>query len=286
MKPAAFEYHAPRTIEEALALLHEHQDEAKVLAGGQSLVPAMNFRLARPAVLVDIAHLPGLDRIDQSHADHVAVGARVRHLDLEHNTIGGPLGRLFAETGRWVGHYPIRVRGTFGGSLAHADPAAEWCALACALDAEMHCRSAGGSRVISAGDFFEQMAFTTSLEPGELLETVRLPRLSDAWGVGIAEFARRWGDFAVVLAIAAVEREGDGIAGARIALGGVAGGPVRARNAEAALNGRPATAETIAAAAAAAAGEVNPTGDIHGSGDYRRDLVRAMVTRALDQALA
>ena len=286
MKPAAFEYHAPRTVEEALSLLHEHQDEAKVLAGGQSLVPAMNFRLARPAVLVDITPVPGLDRIDVADPASVTVGARVRHLDLEHNTISGPLGRLLARTGRWVGHYPIRVRGTFGGSLAHADPAAEWCALACALDAEIHCRSASGSRVVGASDFFEQMAFTTCLEPDELLVGVRLPRLSDSWGVGMAEFARRWGDFAIVLAIAAVERDGDSISRARIALGGVAGGPVRASNAEAALSGRPATAEAVGAAAAAAAEEVDPTGDIHGSADYRRDLVRAMVTRALDQALA
>ncbi len=286
MKPAAFEYHAPRTLEEVLALLHEHQDEAKVLAGGQSLVPAMNFRLARPAVLVDIAHVPDLDRIEATDPSGVTIGARVRHLDLEHNTIGGPLGSLFASTGRWVGHYPIRVRGTFGGSLAHADPAAEWCALACALDAEIHCQSAGGSRVVSASDFFEGWAFTTSLRPDELLVRARLPRLGESSGVGVAEFARRWGDFAIVLAVTAVERDGDSIAGARIALGGVAGGPVRASNAEAALNGRPATAETVAAAAAAAADEVDPTGDIHGSADYRRDLVRAMVTRALDQALA
>ena len=286
MKPAAFEYHAPRSVEEALSLLREHQDEAKVLAGGQSLVPAMNFRLARPAVLVDIAHLPGLDRIDDSDPDHVTVGSRVRHLDLEHNTVAGPLGRLFSQAGRWVGHYPIRVRGTFGGSLAHADPAAEWCALACALDAEMHCRSADGSRVVSVGEFFEGWAFTTSLAPDELLMDVRLRRLGDSWGVGVAEFARRWGDFAIVLAIAAVERDGDRIADTRIALGGVAGAPVRASNAEAALNGRPATAETVAAAAQAAAEEVDPTGDIHGSADYRRDLVRAMVTRALDRALA
>ena len=286
MKPAAFEYHAPRTVEEALSLLHEHQDEAKVLAGGQSLVPAMNFRLARPALLVDIAHLPDLDRIEATDPGSVTIGARVRHLDLEHNTISGPLGRLLARTGRWVGHYPIRVRGTFGGSLAHADPAAEWCALACALDAEIHCRSTSGSRVVSASDFFEQMAFTTCLEPDEMLVGARLPRLSDSWGVGMAEFARRWGDFAIVLAIAAVERDGDSISRARIALGGVAGGPVRASNAEAALSGRPVTAETVGAAAAAAAEEVDPTGDIHGSADYRRDLVRAMVTRALDQALA
>ena len=286
MKPAAFEYHAPRTVEEALSLLHEHQDEAKVLAGGQSLVPAMNFRLARPAVLVDIAHLPDLDRIEATDPGSVTIGARVRHLDLEHNTISGPLGRLLARTGRWVGHYPIRVRGTFGGSLAHADPAAEWCALACALDAEIHCRSTSGSRVVDASDFFEQMAFTTCLEPDEMLVGARLPTLGDWWGVGMAEFARRWGDFAIVLAIAAVERDGDSISRARIALGGVAGGPVRASNAEAALSGRPAIAEAVGAAAAAAAEEVDPTGDIHGSADYRRDLVRAMVTRALDQALA
>ena len=286
MKPAAFAYHAPRTLEEALGLLHEHQDEAKVLAGGQSLVPAMNFRLARPEVLVDIAGVPDLDRIDEADPASVTIGARVRHLDLEHNTIAGPLGSLIASTGRWVGHYPIRVRGTFGGSLAHADPAAEWCALACALDAEIHCRSMSGSRTVGARDFFEQMAFTTCLEPDELLVGVRLPRLGDSWGVGMAEFARRWGDFAIVLAVTAVERDGDSITDARIALGGVAGGPVRAANAEAVLAGRPATAETVAAAAAAAADEVDPTGDIHGSADYRRDLVRTMVTRALDQALA
>ncbi len=286
MKPAAFEYHAPRTVEEALHLLREHQDDAKVLAGGQSLVPAMNFRLARPAVLVDVGLLSEFEGVEQSDPDHVTIGARVRHLDLEHNTIGGPLGQLLAETARWVGHYPIRVRGTFGGSLAHADPAAEWCALACALDAEMHCRSLSGSRVIEAGDFFEQMIFTTSLEADELLERVRLPRLGDAWGVGVAEFARRWGDFAIVLAIAAVERDGDSISRARIALGGVGGGPVRASHAEAALTGRPLAAETIDAAAGTAAEEVDPTGDIHGSADYRRDLVRAMVKRALAQALA
>ena len=286
MKPASFEYHAPRAVEEALALLREHQDEAKVLAGGQSLVPAMNFRLARPAVLVDIGHLDELDRIDESDPASVTIGARVRHLDLERNTISGPLGRLLAETGRWVGHYPIRVRGTFGGSLAHADPAAEWCALACALDAEMHCRSASGSRVVDAADFFEGMIFTTSLADDEMLERVRLPRLGDAWGVGVAEFARRLGDFAIVLAVAAVERDGDGIASARIALGGVGGGPVRARNAETTLSGQPSTPEAVAAAAAAAADEVDPTGDIHGSADYRRDLVRAMVSRALRQALA
>lgn len=286
MKPAAFEYHAPRTLEEALGLLAEHQDEAKVLAGGQSLVPAMNFRLARPAVLVDIAHVPDLDLIDEADPGSVTIGARVRHLDLEHNTIAGPLGSLIASTGRWVGHYPIRVRGTFGGSLAHADPAAEWCALACALDAEIHCRSATSGRTVGAGDFFEQMAFTTCLEPDELLVGVQLPWLDDSWGVGMAEFARRWGDFAIVLAVAAVERDGDSIASARIALGGVAGGPVRATDAEALMTGRPATVETAAAAAAAAAEEVDPTGDIHGSADYRRDLVRTMVTRALDQALA
>ena len=285
MKPAPFEYFAPDTVEEALSLLHEHGDEAKVLAGGQSLVPAMNFRLARPAVIVDIGRLGELAAIDDSDPDTVAVGARVRHLDLERNDIGGPLGRLLADTARWVGHYPIRVRGTFGGSLAHADPAAEWCVLARALDAEMGCRSADGARTVSAADFFE-MVFTTALEPNELLERVTLPRLGDSFGVGMAEFARRFGDFAIVLAVAAVDRDGEGVRSARIALGGVEGRPMRAAAAEQALAGAEAGPDAIAAAAAAAADEVDPVGDIHGSPEYRRDLVRAMVTRALQQALA
>lgn len=285
MKPAPFAYFAPDTVEEALALLHEHGDEAKVLAGGQSLVPAMNFRLARPAVIVDIGRLGELAAIDDSDPGAVTVGARVRHLDLERNGIGGPLGRLLADTARWVGHYPIRVRGTFGGSLAHADPAAEWCVLARALDAEMGCRSADGARTVAAADFFE-MVFTTALEPHELLERVTLPRLPESWGVGVAEFARRYGDFAIVLAVAAVDRDGEGMRSARIALGGVEGRPARAEAAEQVLAGADVSPDAIAAAAAAAAEGVDPVGDIHGSPEYRQDLVRAMVTRALKQALA
>ena len=290
MKPAAFEYHAPRTLDEALWLLHEHQDEAKVLAGGQSLVPAMNFRLARPAVIVDIAHLGELATIapdDTAGRGGVLIGARVRHIDLERNRIGGPLGRLLAGTARWVGHYPIRVRGTFGGSLAHADPAAEWCAVACALDAEIHCRRVGSTRTIAARDFFEGMVFTTRLRDDELIERVWLRRLDAGCGVGVAEFSLRHGDFALVLAVAVLERhDGNRIGSARIALGGVAGGPVRASGAEECLAGRAATPEVVAEAAALAAADVNPTADIHGSTQYRRDLVRAMVTRALNQALA
>jgi len=284
MKPATFEYFAPRSVEETLHLLHEHRDDVKVLAGGQSLVPTMNFRLARPAVLVDIGKLDELTAIDDGEPESVTVGARVRHLELERNSIGGPLGRLLSETAKWVGHYPIRVRGTFGGSLAHADPAAEWCVLACALDAQMHCRSVDGRRTIPAADFFE-MFFTTALKPNELLERVTLPRLAPGDGVGIAEFARRSGDFAIVAAVAAVERDGEQIRKARIALGGVGGRPVRAVGAEQVLTGRVPAPDAVASAAAAAEAEVTPTGDIHGSSQYRRDLVRAMVTRALEQAL-
>lgn len=273
-------------MEEALELLHEHQDDAKVLAGGQSLVPAMNFRLARPAVLVDIANLAALETIDCSDPASVTVGARVRHLDLERNTIGGPLGRLLAEAGSLVGHYPIRVRGTFGGSLAHADPAAEWCALACALDAEMHCRSVSGRRVVAARDFFEGMIFTTSLAADELLTGVHLPRLGGGHTVGVAEFSRRWGDFAVVVVVAVLESAGDRISEARIALGGVAGGPVRAAGAEQVLAGEAPTESVIAAAAEVAAADVEPTSDIHGSAEYRRDLVRTLVVRAVHRALA
>ena len=285
MKPAAFQYFAPRSVEEAIQLLDEYRDDVKVLAGGQSLVPTMNFRLARPAVIVDIANLGELAAIDDEDPSTVTIGARVRHLDLERNTIGSPLGRLLASTARWVGHYPIRVRGTFGGSLAHADPAAEWCVLACALDAEIHCRSIDGPRTIPIGDFFE-MVFTTTLEPHELLERVTVPRLTGRHGVGVAEFARRSGDFAIVMAVAVLDRDGDRIRDARIALGGVGGRPVRATGAEQALAGARADAATIAAAAGAAAAGVEPTGDIHGSPQYRRDLVKVMVTRAVEQALA
>lgn len=293
MKPARFAYTAPDDLEGVLEALDRFGDEAKVLSGGQSLVPMMNFRLARPEVIVDIAGVGGLDGMSRTNGT-LTVGARVIHARLEAPTVtapdgrseplGGALGSLLPAVARYVGHLPIRVRGTFGGSIAHADPAAEWCILARTLEAEMVALRMGGERTIAAGDFFETV-FTTALAPEELLVAVRLPILGDDWRTGFCEFSRRAGDFAVVAAMTAVRLEltTGTIAEARIGVGGVAGVPVRLPGAEATLVGEAPGAELHEAAAAAAAAEVDPVGDLHGSAAYRRDLVRAMVARALAQ---
>ena len=293
MKPARFAYVAPDSIEDVLDALDRFGDEAKVLSGGQSLVPMMNFRLARPEVIVDIGRVGGLDGMSVVNGS-LTVGARVIHARLEAPTgamadgrtepLGGVLGSLLPEVARFVGHLPIRARGTFGGSIAHADPAAEWCILARTLDAEMVALRRGGERVIAAADFFETV-FTTALEPEELLAAVHLPILGDDWRAGFCEFSRRAGDFAVVAAMTAVRLDPatGAISEARIGVGGVAGVPVRLPAAEATLVGEVPGAEVHAAAAEVAAGEVDPAGDLHGSAAYRRDLVRAMVARALAQ---
>ena len=279
MKPPPFRYEAPETLEEALALLAEHGDEAKVLAGGQSLVPMMNFRLARPEVVVDIGRVPDLDRIRTTDG-HVVIGTKVRHRELEHPPFAGPLGSLVSRAAHHVGHLPIRLRGTFGGSLAHADPAAEWCILARALDAQVRVRGPSSERVVDAGDFFETV-FTTVLEPDEIVTEVVLPHLDDRWRTGLSELSRRAGDFAIVAVMSAIRVDDDRITDARIAVGGVAGTPVRLPEAERELIGAAPTAEAFATAAAAGAAAVDPAGDIHGSGEYRRDLVRVLTERAL-----
>ena len=293
MKPARFAYTAPETLEGALGALGSFGDEAKVLSGGQSLVPMMNFRLARPEVIVDICKVGGLDGLTLGDG-MLTVGARVVHARLEapvvttpggrSEPLGGVLGSLLPSMARYVGHLPIRVRGTFGGSVAHADPASEWCILARTLDAEMVAERLEGRRSIAAADFFET-TFTTSLTDEELLTAVRIPVLGDDWRVGFGEFSRRAGDFAVVAAMTAVrlDRSTGTVTEARIGLGGVSGVPVRAATAEAALLGHEPGADLHAAVAEIAAGEVDPVGDLHGSAAYRRDLVRALVVRALAQ---
>ncbi|MCY3951807.1 MAG: FAD binding domain-containing protein [bacterium] len=293
MKPARFAYTAPETVDGVLDALEQFGDEAKVLAGGQSLVPMMNFRLARPEVIVDIGKVGGLDDMSLANGT-LTVGARVVHARLEapgvstpagqSEPLGGVLGSLLPAVARFVGHLPIRVRGTFGGSIAHADPAAEWCILARTLDAKMVALRKGGRRTIGAGEFFETV-FTTALEPEELLVAVHLPALGDDWRTGFCEFSRRAGDFAVVAAMSALRLDPvtGQVAEARIGVGGVAGVPVRLPAAESTLVGETPSGDLFAAAAAVAAGEVDPVGDLHGSAAYRRDLVRAMVARALAQ---
>ena len=284
MKPAAFEYRAPRSIAEALDLLAEHGDEAKVLAGGQSLVPAMNFRLARPSVLVDINRIGELDRLGAADGK-LRIGALTRHVAFEKRVAEGPLGALLAEVVRYIGHLPIRVRGTFAGSLAHADPAAEWCLVAATLDAVIVARSRAGERSIGAQDFFQSI-LTTSLRPDEVLAEVRLPVLDSSWRFGFAEFSRRAGDFALGMALVLLRLEGGRIAEARIGVGGAGDRPLRIAAAEQALSGSKPGPEAFGEAARIAAAAVDPFEDIHASVAYRRDLVRAMTRRALQRAAA
>lgn len=280
MKPAAFDYLRPDSLAEALAELAADPDETKVLAGGQSLVPMMNFRLARPGRLLDINRLPDLAGT-RAEGGRVHVGALTRHLALQNTRLQGPLGGLLRRSAANVGHLPIRTRGTFGGSLAHCDAASEWCLVARLLDAEVTAQStARGVRVIPAADFFHS-TFTTALEPDEILTSVSLPALDDTWTTGIAEFARRAGDFAIVAATGAVRVVDGQVAEARVCLGGVHETPWRSAAAEEVLVGREWTADAVRAAAEAAAEEVHPPTDAHGDGDYRRDLVRALLPRAL-----
>jgi aerobic carbon-monoxide dehydrogenase medium subunit len=284
MKPAAFDYHAPRSVDEAVELLAAHGDDAKVLAGGQSLVPAMNFRLARPAVLVDINRIAELDFCIASDGA-LRIGALTRHVRFERPVTDGPLGPLLADVVRYVAHLPIRVRGTFTGSLAHADPAAEWCVVATTLDAEIRARGPDGERSIPAAAFFRSI-LTTSLRPDELITEVRLPALGPDWRFGFAEFSRRAGDFALSMALAALRLDGGRIAEARIGVGGAGDRPLRISEAEQVLQGTVPGPEALAEAGAIAAAAVDPFEDLHASVAYRRDLVRVMTKRALERALA
>lgn len=283
MKPAAFRYHVPRSKPEILALLAQHGADGKILAGGQSLVPAMNFRLARPAVLIDINRVPGLDDI-RVEGTQLRIGALSRHAAFEQSVTGGPLGTLLPQVAACIAHTPIRARGTFGGSLAHADPAAEWCALSLALGAELVLEREGGQRAVAASAFFTTI-FTTALQPDELLTEIRLPLFDGSWGCGFAEFSRRAGDFALALAVAAVRLDGGRIQEARIALGGVGPTPVLAPAAVAVLTGAGPTEALFCQASEAAAAALNPDSDIHASAEYRRDLAAAMLRRALRQAV-
>lgn len=282
MKPAQFTYFRPATLDEALRLLAEDPDESKVLAGGQSLVPIMNFRLGRPGRLVDINRISGLSGVhveDQA----VRIGALTRHRALERSTLAGPLGELLRRSATLVGHVPIRTRGTFGGSLAHSDAASEWCLVAVLLDAEITARSAArGARTVPAADFF-QMMFSTALEPDEILTDVRLPDLHENYRVGIAEFARRAGDFAIVAATSAVRVDAGVVTDARVCLGGVAEVPFRSAAAEASLLGSKWGPDAVDAAVSAAAAEVSPPSDAHGDSEFRRDLVIAQLRRSLLQ---
>ncbi|MBW3571668.1 MAG: xanthine dehydrogenase family protein subunit M [Gemmatimonadetes bacterium] len=284
MKPAPFEYHRPDSVDEALALLAEHGYDAKLLAGGQSLVPAMNFRLAAPAVLIDLNRIPGLDGIAEADGG-VRIGAMTRQRAAERSATVASRVPLLAETLPYVAHAQIRNRGTIGGSIAHADPAAELPAVMLALDARFHLRGPGGTRVVSAGDFFTGL-FGTALEAEEMLVEVEVAPAAPRTGWAFDEVSRRHGDFALAGIAATVQVDDEGrCTGARIALLSVGDGPVLATQAAAALVGQaPTDAAVRAAAEAAAQRDVDPPGDIHASPAYRRQLVDVLVRRVLPRA--
>jgi carbon-monoxide dehydrogenase medium subunit len=284
MKPAPFAYFKPASVSEALGVLSENQADCKILAGGQSLVPAMNFRLLRPAVLIDINELTELSQIKAS-GESLSIGALTRHAAFHKSVVRGPLGQLLTKVVRHIAHFPIRQRGTFGGSLAHADPAAEWCLVATTLGAEIVVRSHRGERVVPSRTFFRG-TFTTDLAADEILAEIRLPMMTDDWRSGFSEFSRRAGDFALGMALAALRLEAGIVKEARLGIGGVSDRAIRLEKLEQMLVGKPASPQIFDAVAQEARAAVVPVADIHASAEYRDDLIATVVKRALSEAAA
>jgi carbon-monoxide dehydrogenase medium subunit len=285
MKPAPFDYLAPDSVAEATAVLAQNGDEAKVLAGGQSLVPAMNFRLVQPTLLVDINRLSELDYVNKS-AEGLRIGGLTRQRALEINSHIQTHAPLLHETMPHVAHWQIRNRGTIGGSLAHADPAAELPVIMVALGARFRLQSTTGSRWIHAADFFQGL-FTTALLPTELLVEVEIPFMAPRTGWAFVEFARRKGDYALLGVAAVLTLDENSLCRhARLVYLNAGEIPISAVRAAAILIGEKPTPELFAAAAEeAAANEINPSGDIHASEPYLRHLGRVLTRRALNTAL-
>jgi aerobic carbon-monoxide dehydrogenase medium subunit len=281
MKPAPFQYHRARDVDGAGRLLAELGDDAKVIAGGQSLVAMMNYRLARPRHLVDIGGLRELDRMHRDADGGLRIGALTTHHTVERDPAGvlGAGFEVLKETMTWIGHLPIRTRGTVGGSMAHGDATAEWCLLAMTLGAEFVARGPRGERTITAGEFFLGY-YTTALDPDELLVEVVFPR--PAPHAALTEFAERRGDFALVAAAVDLDVENGEVRSGRVGLGGVASAAVRVPEAEAVL----ADGGSFEACASAAAEAVEPPADASGSTHYRKQLVRTLVRRACEEAMS
>jgi aerobic carbon-monoxide dehydrogenase medium subunit len=282
MKLPQVEYEAPTTIDEAIDLLASYVDEASVLAGGQSLIPLLALRLARPAVLIDINGVSELSGVSATDG-HVAVGAMTREYVAEESGIVADTVPLLAAALPLIGHEAIRSRGTIGGSLAHADPAAELPAVARALDAEFVVRGPTDERVIPAAEWFEGY-LTTSRRPDELLLEVRFPTAAPGTGISFREVARRHGDFAIVGLAASLTLSEGAISDARLAFAGLSDVPVRAAAAEDLLAGERPSAELFEEAARRVTDDLDPPADLHGSSDYRKKVAAALVRRGLREA--
>jgi aerobic carbon-monoxide dehydrogenase medium subunit len=286
MKPASFEYFVPTTLDETLELLHEHGDEAKILAGGQSLMPLMNLRLARPKVIVDINRLSGLDGIKSTAEGGLAIGALVRHRAVEKSALVREQNPLLAAAMPLIGHFQIRNRGTMGGSLAHADPAAELPALSVLLGCEFSLARKDGVRIVPAADFFLGY-MATAIEPGELLTEIRFPSWRSGAVWAIDEITRRKGDFALVGVSLSAELDGDAnVQDVAIVMFGVGGKPQRIESADSFLKGRRADQGVLRALGEAVAKELEPDSDIHASAAYRKEVGGVLARRALQSALS
>ena len=284
MKPPSFEYAAPRTVDEAVALLAQHENDAKILAGGQSLMPLLNMRLARPAILVDVARIEGLDYIRETDGG-LAIGAMTRQRSVEFSEVVKGRYPLIHAATLHIAHPQNRNQGTVGGSLAHADPAAEYPAVALVLDAEFRAVGPAGERRIKAADFFLTY-LTTALAPTEVLTEVRFPALPPRTGWSFTEVARRHGDFALTGVVTRLTSDGAGrCTAAHIVLFGVGATPVRARGAEQLLVGEKLGERLFEPAGRKASEEIDePLSDVHASAAYRRDLDRVLTRRALSEA--
>jgi carbon-monoxide dehydrogenase medium subunit len=285
MKPAAFRLHRSSSVEEAVALLAAVAESGGlILAGGQSLVPMMALRVVYPPDLVDINAIPGLDRVCAEDG-HLVIGATARHAFFHRPAIANRLGDLLANVSRHIGHYPIRLRGTFCGSLAHADPASEWCLVTATLDGEIVLARKGRRRTMPAAGYLLG-AMTTAREPEEMLVEARIPLLAEGATFGFYEFNRRAGDFALGMCLTAFAVVDGVMAGVRVGLGGIENTPRRLSAVEALLEGRPPSPAVFREAAAAAADGLDPMEDPASSADYRRSLTPVVIRRALQIASA
>ncbi|MBC7974626.1 MAG: xanthine dehydrogenase family protein subunit M [Myxococcales bacterium] len=286
MIPAPFDYHAPTTLDEAIALLGQLGDTAKILAGGQSLIPAMRFRLASPEVLVDLSRIPELAHLEE-RGDHLAIGALAREHALEVSPAVAKSYPMLLDAAKVIADPLVRNKATVGGNLAHADPANDHPAVMLAYGAQILVRGASGSRTIAIDDLFIGL-FETSLAPGEILTEIRIPKPGPHSGGAYLKIERKVGDYAVAAVAVQLQLAGPSdptIRQIRIGLTNVSPIPARAKAAEAALTGKQATDDVLEAAGKAAANECNPSADLRGQVDYKRDLVRILIKRAVRRAI-
>ncbi len=283
MIPASFDYHAPSSVEEAIALLKKHREDAKLLAGGQSLIPAMRFRLAAPETLIDINRIEGLQYIEE-RGDHLAIGALTRETQIEESPLVSRSYHLLADTTKVIADPLVRNRATVGGNIAHADPANDHPATMLAYGAQIVARGPGGERTIAIDDFFTGL-FETSLAADEILTEIRIPKPKTGSGGAYTKIERKVGDYAVAAVAVQLRLDGDKVSHARIGLTNVSPVPLRATDAESELVGTAGTDDVLEAAGQAAAAQSDPSADLRGTVEYKRDLVRVLTKRTIRRAI-